>query len=238
MGREDDCVLISCAEGNIGRAWVNNHVNPSGAIIAAADFCYLLGNIDVNEDVLKVIRENCGSKVIITDSNLWGTILEKKFPDSYVEFTRYAIKKEPDVFIRKRLQEFVLSVEPEYHVVKIDEHIYYKALENGFTADFCCFFSSLNDYMEHGIGYVIVHNDEIIAGASSYTFCKGSIEVTVGTISEYRRKGLALACAAMLILNCLDKHIYPRWDAANIESVALAEKLGYHFEKEYAAYSI
>jgi hypothetical protein len=34
------------------------------------------------------------------------------------------------------------------------------------------------------------------------------------------------------------ERISPRWDAANMESVALAEKLGYHFDKEYQAYSI
>ncbi|MBK1809116.1 GNAT family N-acetyltransferase [Clostridium sp. YIM B02505] len=53
-----------------------------------------------------------------------------------------------------------------------------------------------------------------------------------------KQGGLALACASKLILDCLERVIYPRWDAANLESVALAEKLGYHFDKEYIVYSI
>lgn len=36
----------------------------------------------------------------------------------------------------------------------------------------------------------------------------------------------------------MERNIYPRWDAANLESVAIAEKLGYHFDKEYEVYSI
>ncbi|WP_136605587.1 GNAT family N-acetyltransferase [Paenibacillus dokdonensis] len=30
----------------------------------------------------------------------------------------------------------------------------------------------------------------------------------------------------------------PNWDAANLESVSLAEKLGYQLEREYEVYSI
>jgi predicted GNAT family acetyltransferase len=92
--------------------------------------------------------------------------------------------------------------------------------------------------MEHGIGYVILQNDEIISGASSYTYCDGRIEITIETREDFRKRGLALACAARLILECLERDIYPRWDAANIASVALAEKLGYRFSRDYGVYSI
>ncbi|OPJ64374.1 GNAT acetyltransferase [Clostridium oryzae] len=105
-------------------------------------------------------------------------------------------------------------------------------------ADCCSNFASLEEFLEHGIGYVIVHNGEIISGASSYSYCEGSIEITIGTKKEFRRKGLALAVASKLIVECMERNIYPAWDAANLESVALAEKLGYHFDKAYEVYSI
>ena len=53
-----------------------------------------------------------------------------------------------------------------------------------------------------------------------------------------RRRGLARACAARLILECLDRGLYPAWDAHNKASLALALKLGYHFDKEYEAFEI
>ena len=42
----------------------------------------------------------------------------------------------------------------------------------------------------------------------------------------------------LLILECLERGWYPSWDAQNKESVALAEKLGYHFDYEYVAYEV
>ena len=56
------------------------------------------------------------------------------------------------------------------------------------------------------------------------------------TLEEERRKGLASAVCARLILSCLDDGLYPSWDAANMNSVHLAEKLGYEFSHEYPCY--
>jgi len=41
-----------------------------------------------------------------------------------------------------------------------------------------------------------------------------------------------------LILECLSWGLYPSWDAHDMRSVALAEKLGYHLDKEYTAYLV
>ncbi len=43
---------------------------------------------------------------------------------------------------------------------------------------------------------------------------------------------------AKLILECMDRGLYPSWDAHDMRSVALAEKLGYHLDKEYVTYII
>lgn len=66
----------------------------------------------------------------------------------------------------------------------------------------------------------------------------GGIEIEIDTKEEHRRQGLAYACGAKLILECLNKGWYPSWDAQNKWSVALAEKLGYHFSHEYPAYEV
>ena len=52
----------------------------------------------------------------------------------------------------------------------------------------------------------------------------------------YKRQ--ALACGAKLILECEKRGLYPSWDAHNPASAALAQKLGYHMEKEYPAYVV
>ena len=64
------------------------------------------------------------------------------------------------------------------------------------------------------------------------------MEIQVDTRKDFRRQGLALACSSAFVLECLEKKLIPNWDAANQQSVELAEKLGYMFEREYQVYQL
>jgi hypothetical protein len=85
---------------------------------------------------------------------------------------------------------------------------------------------------------MVLHGEIPVSGASSYTFYDNGIEIEIDTKCEYRSRGLALACASGLILECLDRGLYPSWDAHDLRSVALAEKLGYHRDQAYVTYII
>ena len=86
---------------------------------------------------------------------------------------------------------------------------------------------------------MVIKKDGVpVSGASSYSVYNGGIEIQIDTRTDYRRQGLAAAAAAALILECLDRNLYPSWDAASLWSVALAEKLGYQFDHEYDAYFV
>ena len=56
-------------------------------------------------------------------------------------------------------------------------------------------------------------------------------------VVERRKHLVTIACSA-LILKCLEESLYPSWDAQNIHSVRLAEKLGYEFDHAYVAYEV
>ena len=58
------------------------------------------------------------------------------------------------------------------------------------------------------------------------------------TVESERRKHLATIVCAALILRCLKEGLYPSWDAQNMNSVRLAEKLGYELDYEYTAYEV
>jgi len=235
-----DVILQSCIEGNIGRAWVDKKDTPSIAIVVAADFCYFLGCITKDKFPLMIdeLLERCGGKIIISNDSSWIRIIESIYPTHLKRFSRFSIKRELNVFQKNLLNSYINAIDTKFHIDKINESLYYKVLKNNLMADCCSNYSSLEEFLKHGIGYAIVHNGEIISAASSYTYCNGNIEITIGTQNEFRRNGLALAVASKLILDCMGQNIYPRWDAANLGSVALAEKLGYHLDKEYEAYSI
>ena len=242
IGREEEVSLRSALEGKMGRLWVDNRQRPSCTLSIAGDFCYLLGSYipkEVNA-LSGLISQLCPGKIIDAGKQ-WKPLLqnlEKRYPDSFKSFSRYALDGNLEWFDRQKLKEYAAAVEPDFHVVRIDEDIYRLTMKNAWTLDYCSNFSSLQDFIDHGIGYVILDKGEIISGASSYAYCDGRIEITIETREDYRKRGLAMACAARLILECLERNIYPRWDAANIASVTLAEKLGYRFSREYGVYSI
>ena len=85
---------------------------------------------------------------------------------------------------------------------------------------------------------VITKDDMIVAGASSYTRYVEGIEIEVDTVPEERRKHLATIVCSALILKCLEEGLYPSWDAQNMNSVRLAESLGYEYDHDYIAYEV
>ena len=235
-----DVCLRSTIEGNMGEGWIDSKDEPTVGFVVVADFCYILGKYKGIEDENKIknLLDKAKGKIIVIKDPSWIIVLEKYYPESFKRFSRYAIKKDPTAFNKNILNSYVSAVEGLFKVERIDEKLYHKVLSDPFMADCCCFFLSLEDFLENGRGYVIMHNDEIIAGASSYSYCKGYIDITIGTKNEFRQKGLAKAVAAKLILECLENGIYPVWDSVDMRSVALAEKLGYSFDKEYQVYMI
>ena len=81
-----------------------------------------------------------------------------------------------------------------------------------------------------------MYNNEIIGVASSNIFYKDWIEVNIGVKENYRRRGIATAMAANLILECLRENKKISWDADNMNSVRLAQKLGFEYDSTYDIY--
>ena len=82
----------------------------------------------------------------------------------------------------------------------------------------------------------LAYDNKIVGGASSYTRYHQGIEVQIAIAPEFRRRGLAKACAAKLLLKCYEQSLYPNWDAANPASEELAKSLGYKLLRENIVY--
>jgi GNAT superfamily N-acetyltransferase len=168
----------------------------------------------------------------------WSEAIETVWKSSATRRIRYAIKKEPDVFDKEVLTRAVESLSPGYSLRLINEEIYNQVMEHSWSEDLCSQFADYEDYKKRGIGVAALLGDQVVSGASSYTVYRGGIEIEIDTRKDCRRQGLALACGAKLILECLKRGLYPSWDAQNPGSVALSQKLGYHFDREYPVYEI
>jgi len=132
----------------------------------------------------------------------------------------------------------VQSLPAEYSLKMIEEDVYNLCRANDWSMDLVSLYEDYEMYRKLGIGVVVLKEGIILSGASSYTRYKDGIEIEIDTNEAYRRKGLAYVCGAKLILECIDRGLYPSWDAQNKWSVALAKKLGYHYDHEYLAYEI
>ena len=150
-------------------------------------------------------------------------------------FTRYATKKEPGIFNQSKLEQAAASLPESFTLSTIDEKLYKLCKSETWSADLVSQFPTYDIFQKLGIGVVIRKDGLILSGASSYSRYRDDIEIEIDTREEYRRKGLAYICGAKLILECLKRNLYTSWDAHNPASIALAEKLGYHFSHTYEA---
>lgn len=239
----DDSLILSYLQGHMGYAIVDNEQRPKSALIVNGDFCFLVG--EANAELVKKIT----SLIIVPQNKAWEEIIESTLKNKVKKILRYAIKKQGTNFDIKKLEEFAKLenntkleksnlVNNEYSIKLIDEDIYQKAMSEKWSVDFCSQFEDFEDFRKRGLGFAIMHGKEIVCGASSYIIYDSGLEIEIGTKKEYREKGLATACAAKLILECLDRDIYPSWDAADLRSLALAEKLGYRLDKAYTCYEM
>lgn len=230
----NETMVWSCLQGCMGSAWADHADAPTSALIINADFCFLGGEPNVG----LVQGLPSGFLILVPPSAKWAELIEQEYPETAKRITRYAIKKEPDVFNHQILQSNLKRLPAGYSLNRVDEPIYHQLNQENWSRDLCGQFPTYQDYQVHGIGSVVLYGDVPVSGASSYTYYNGGIEIQVDTKEGFRRKGLALACCSKLILTCLDQGLYPSWDAHNRKSVALSQKLGYHFDREYTAYEL
>lgn len=233
-----ETLIWSCLQGCMGSAWADDDAIPKSAQIVVADFCFFAGEPNVELALNKPVDYKSDFIIMVPQTPAWGELIEQVYMGRAKKITRYAIKKEPDAFDVNYLTEIVCNLKEPFHVQMIDEDIYDQVMGSPWSQDLCSHFKDYEDYKKRGIGAVVLADGTVVAGASSYTVYQEGIEIEIDTREDYRRKGLALACGAKLILECLKKGLYPSWDAQNKGSVALAEKLGYHFDHEYTAYEV
>ena len=229
----EEKLITSCLQGVMGKVFVTDREHPASAAAILGDFGFYAGEPDRE----LVLGKPEGFLIMTPGSPAWGDLIEGCYGPRARKVTRYAIKKNT-TFCRERLIALAGRIPQGYEVRPMDGELYDRCLENRWSRDFVSVFSSREDYLQRGLGVAALKDGELVAGASSYCRYREGIEIEVGTREDHRRKGLATACSAGLILACLERGLYPSWDASNLWSVALAEKLGYTFSHEYPVYYV
>lgn len=239
FGGWDETIILSCLQKIMGEVFTCDTKNTfASAMAILGDFCFFAGEPEAELVMYK--PESCGQDfiIMIPRNEYWAKLIEDCYKEKAKKVTRYAIKKEPGIFNEEMLAQAAASLPAGYSMKMIDEDIYNQCRQTGWCGDLVSQYKDYEMYEKLGIGVAILKDEEIAAGASAYSRYRDGIEIEIDTKENYRRQGLAYISGAKLILECLKRNLYPSWDAQNKGSVALAEKLGYHYANEYTAYEI
>lgn len=233
----DDTMILSCLEGHMGKAWVDDVRNPKVVQVVVGIFVFFVGDASscVVEEMLYNLPEY---NLVIVKGDEWKKRIEEVHKGRLEKFKRYSFEKSSKYLKEEKLKEFLKKLPDGYELKKIDSKLAYSKSLQELSEDITSQYRSIEDYIQKGIGYCILHNNKIVSVASSYSVYNDGIEIEVDTHSDYTRKGLATIVSSALILDCLRKGKYPSWDAANLESVSLAKKLGYILKEAYDTYYI
>ncbi|MCD8086840.1 MAG: GNAT family N-acetyltransferase [Clostridiales bacterium] len=234
----DESMIWSYLQTVMGDAYADREDRPTSAIICVNCFGFAAGipNIQLVQDWYNQVVDKFA--IITARDDSWHKAFEEVGKDNCRRVERYAIKKEPDCFNVNKLTTFVTQAGQECEIRQIDEDLYHECKKYRWSEDFVQGYKTYGEFQHKGLGFVAICHGSLLSGASSYSSYKGGIKIEVDTKEDCRRKGLATACASKLILECLKRGLYPSWDAQNKWSLALAEKLGYHFSHTYSAYEV
>ena len=228
----NETLIWSVLQGHMGYAIADHDEAPTAAQLVLGGFCFFAGNPSVSFAAKAAAHE------IVPQNEAWRHAIEQAWGERVQQRLRYAIKKEPDVFSRETLRHCVDALPKEFELCPFDEAICAQSFQEDWSCDFCGCFKSSMDFLSRGFGVAALHNGQLVSGASSYCVYDGGFEIEIDTKPEYRQRGLASACGAQLILEALDRGLYPSWDAFDLRSAALAQKLGYHVDHPYTVYMV
>lgn len=234
----EESVIWSCLQGIMGDIYTDDLQKPQSAMAILGDFAYYVGM--PSEELIRFKPDWCKKDfvIMVPQNEKWADLIRTCYRERAKQVTRYAIKKEPGIFDREHLEKLKRNLPDEYALRLIDKELYEKCQQEEWSRDFVAQYSTWELFQELGLGVMVMKGETMVCGASSFSSFNGGIEVEIVTHEAYRHQGLATVCGASLILECMDRNLYPSWDARIPWSVNLAEKFGYHFSHEYAAFEI
>lgn len=234
-----DSMVIACLQGYNGDAYVMSWDKPQAALIVSAEYSFFGGDpesVDAGylvENFFDVAGTDSSTAIFPDNRPEWEQTLMACKANNPESVPRYGIVQKDYDFDIEMLKAYAESLPEGYEMKDFDEELYDLAMSEKWSAEFCEGFSSAEDFLERGIGVAAVRDGKLVGGISTQTVYDGGAELQLATREDHRQKGLALACAAAIIIKCTERGMRPCWDAANLISKKIALKLGYEYKGEY-----
>lgn len=220
-----DCVI----EGQMGRAYADDPERPTAYRLTVGPFWYFAGDAD-GPGGRALLAEFPPYNLLMPSPPAWVAAAKETFGDKLVSFPRYSF--DAGSLSEAHLSALLAASPHRDRVRRVDGELLARPDNFVETEDF----DSPADFLERGIGYTLLEGDGLAGAAYSSLVCSRGIEVSLFVDEPFRRRGVATAISAALLLECARRGLRPNWDAANPESCALAEKLGYTPAGSYDSY--
>ena len=221
-------------KAKLGQFYTNE--DETAILYEQGDFLFLAGRADMA--LLADYRDICEPdyRILISEEVSWQACLSSC--PALSTFTRYAFKDEAD-FDDKVLKNIVEQLSKQLVIEAINSKTYQELAQEEWSQDLQGNFATFKDFQEAGaFGFVIRKGEEIVAGVSTALVYQKAIEIEIATKPAYQQQGLAAVLGAKMILESLQRSVFPLWDAHNEASKKIAEKLGYQCLGAYPAYEL
>ena len=223
-----ECVL----EDQMGMAFVDNTDMPSAFMIKIGPFHYFAGN-PANNGGMEMVKNFQPYNLFMSASAGWAEAFKQVYGERFFQIERYNFSSQNlSIAHAEKLCQASKFAED---VKRMDTALLERLKGQDHFIDVSDF-ESPADFEKRGIGYYLEKDGKVIGAAYSSLVCTTGIEVSLFVEEDYRRQGVATVLSANLIRWCLEHNMDAHWDAANLESCQLAEKLGYNPLGSYQAY--
>lgn len=235
----EDSMVIACLQGYMGDAYVKSWEDPKAALIVSGEYSFFGGDAQsedaeyLADHLFDVTAGSESTGIFSQERPEWEKTLMSCGKNHPQPVARFAIAQRDYEFDQELLRSYMEALPAGFELRAFDENLYAQAMEEDWSKEFCETFGSAEDFLNRGFGFGAVKDGKLAAGASTMTVYDGGAEIQVATKEEYRKKGLALACAAAVVLESCRRNMRPCWDAANLISKKMAIRLGYEYKGEY-----
>lgn len=183
----NETLIWSCLQGIMGEIHMSRTEDAAMAILG--DFIFYAGT--PSEEFVRMKPESCKQDfvIMVPQNEEWGKLIEMCYGDRAKKVTRYAIKKEKDIFDVSKLEQAVWNLPLGYELKMLEESEFHSCQSNRWAKDLISQYKNYETYRRLGLGVVVLKDGELVAGASSYSRYNEGIEIEIDTREDHRRKG-------------------------------------------------
>lgn len=233
--------------GHPGRVFVDNLRKPASALVSTrVGYYFLAGNPD-NQEVLasihKLFCEDLGVKQIkaLDDPQIllfyepigWKT----KLLELFIEYKPRTIYKKRMVLSEGYIENYLSrkwqdQIPEGIRLVPITAELL--SLHPVKAETIKLFWGTIPRFLKKSLGFWLMVGETIASSCEAVFIGAGEAEISISTMLEFRRRGLARLAASAFITTCLECGLTPIWGCwpENQPSVALAKSLGFQDDIE------